>query len=106
MGLLRAWVLASRRELPSSYLRKECCGTAQPHALREVTLQKRKRKREHENVKTELWRPQQTPEKTAAVQSDVEESVVYCLFGDSPVTMGKSLRWLQSSHEPSYIFAS
>ncbi len=30
----------------------------------------------------------------------------YSLLGDSPVTTGKSLRWLQSSQEPSYIFAS
>jgi hypothetical protein len=41
-----------------------------------------------------------------ALQVAAEERVDYCSLGDSPVTMGKSLRWLQSSHEPSYIFAS
>ncbi len=44
-------------------------------------------------------------ENTAALQVAVEESVDYCLLGESPVTMGKFVRWLQSSQEPSYIFA-
>jgi hypothetical protein len=41
-----------------------------------------------------------------ALQVAVEENVSYCYLSDSPATMSKSLRWLQSSHEPSYIFAS
>ena len=44
--------------------------------------------------------------KAAALQVAVEEIVSYCLLGDSPVTMGKVVRWLQSSQDPSYIFAS
>jgi len=42
----------------------------------------------------------------AGLQVATEQSVDYCLLGDSPVTMGKSMRRLQSSHEPSYILAS
>jgi hypothetical protein len=34
------------------------------------------------------------------------EKYDYYLLGDSPVTIGKFVRWLQSSQEPSYIFAS
>src|SRR6266478_9695527 len=40
------------------------------------------------------------------LQVAAEPSVDYYLLGDSPVTMGKSMRRLQSSHEPSYILAS
>jgi hypothetical protein len=50
--------------------------------------------------------PGRRQEKTAALQVAMEEFARYGLFGDSPVTIGKSLRWLQSSQEPSYIFAS
>jgi len=42
----------------------------------------------------------------AGLHVAAEQSVDYCLLGDSPVTMGKSMRRLQSSHEPSYILAS
>jgi hypothetical protein len=45
-------------------------------------------------------------QETAALQVVMEEIVSYCLLADSPVTMGKVERWLQSSQEPSYIFAS
>jgi hypothetical protein len=58
------------------------------------------------NAKTKMRQPRQAPGKTAAPQVAVAERVDYCLLGDSPVTIGKSWRWLQSSQEPSYIFAS
>jgi hypothetical protein len=45
-------------------------------------------------------------ERTAALQVAVEENESYFLLGDSPVTMGKFARRLQSSQDPSYIFAS
>ena len=76
--------------------------------LRNCKMQPRKRKSESARTnmqKRKMLQLRQTP-LSAAPQVAMEESVNYCLLGDSPVTMGKSLRWLQSSHEPSYIFAS
>src|SRR3989442_12336087 len=113
MGPLRALFRAYSPKLPSSYSREASSGIVQQCALREVStrigkwkLENGKAKLQNGNAKNKNaaapanavvgWRP----------SSGHGESVNYCLLGDSPVTMGKSWRWLQSSHEPSYIFAS